>query len=331
MIKVVVCIPCYNGESTIARTLDTIVGQDQPLFKIKIFDNISTDRTVEIVKSYVQKYPNIELHINEKNLGAEGNFTRCIQAAEGDYCAIMHADDLYEPGFISQAIKAMETVPGSVASFCGAYEVNQDEAITGERFYPSEISNEELSVLDEKKLTSLIFKYGNFITCPSVVVKSDAYKNQIQNWNGQQYKTSADLDVWVRLAKIGKIIGIKKKLIRYRVADASYSFRIAKKRTTRHDLFLVLDELKNSKLITEQDKENLHYLNLKDQSLRTLNMIRNKKRDECFPEDYNFSMSLVLRKMWLSKWHFKMSVAIFGIRAYSKLLSWFGWNTACKK
>lgn len=331
MSKVVVCIPCFNAETTIARTLDTIVNQNFPLMKIKVFDNISTDRTVEIIKNYASKYPNIELHINEKNLGAEGNFTRCIQAAEGDYCAILHSDDLYEASFISYSIKAIESSSGAVASFCNAYEINQSETVIGERFFPQEISTNEVKALNEKELMALVFKYGNFITCPSVVVRSDIYKNQIKHWNGEKYKTSADLDVWMRLVQFGKIVGIKEKLMRYRVAEASYSYRIAKKRITRHDLFLVLDELAKNKKISKEDEENLYFLNLKDQSLRSLNIIRTKNKDVCFPSECRVSFTLVLKKMLSSKWHFKMGTAILLISLYSKALSLIGWNKTCKK
>lgn len=331
MSNVVVCIPCFNAETTIARTLDTIVNQNFPLMKIKVFDNISTDRTVEIIKNYASKYPNIELHINEKNLGAEGNFTRCIQAAEGDYCAILHSDDLYEPGFISHSIKAIESSSGAVASFCNAYEINQSETVIGERFFPQEMSTNEVKALNEKELMALVFKYGNFITCPSVVVRSDIYKNQIKHWNGEKYKTSADLDVWMRLVQFGRIVGIKEKLMRYRVAEASYSYRIAKKRITRHDLFLVLDELVKNKKISKEDEENLYFLNMKDQSLRSLNIIRTKNKDVCFPNEYRASFLLVFKKLLSSKWHFKMGTAILLISLYSKALSLIGWNKTCKK
>ncbi len=315
MKKFVICIPAFNAESTIARTLDSLVVQDYPIFKIKVFDNKSTDSTTKIIQDYALKYPFIELTINEENLGGEGNFTKCIQFAEGDYTALLHSDDIYEKNFISSSVAALEAHPESIASFCGAYEINENEIITGERFYPSELSENKISTVNLNQLLSLAFKYSNFITCPSVVVKSWAYSEKIRNWNGKVYKTSADLDVWLRLAEQGSLIGIKDKLMKYRVAEASYSFRVAKKRTTRHDLFLVLDHYKNiyEKTLSATDKENYIFLNLKDQALRSLNIIRNQK-DEVFPEEVPFQFFLVFKKMFQSKWHFKFGVPIIGIK-----------------
>lgn len=328
MKKFVICIPAYNAESTIARTLDSLVTQDFPIFKIKVFDNKSTDNTVKVVQEYALKFPFIELHINEENLGGEGNFTRCIQFAEGDYTALLHSDDLYEKDFISKSVAALEDNPESVATFCGAYEINSSEAVIGERFYPPELQNQKISTLTMNTLLSLSLKYSNFITCPSVVVKSWAYSEKIKIWNGKVFKTSADLDVWLRLAELGSLIGIQDKLMRYRVAEASYSFRVAKKRTTRHDLFLVLDHYKKiyQKELTKEDEENYVFLNLKDQALRSLNMIRNKKRDEAFPSEVRLDFFLVVKKMLLSAWHFKFGSSIISIKILTLVLTFSGWK-----
>lgn len=328
MKKFVICIPAYNAESTIGRTLDSIVIQDFPIYKIKVFDNKSTDNTIKIIQDYALKFPYIELHINEENLGGEGNFTRCIQFAEGDYTALLHSDDLYEKDFISKSVAALEANPDSIATFCGAHEIDGNGVVIGERFYPPELQGRSVSIVSLTTLLSLSFKYSNFITCPSVVVKSWAYSEKIKNWNGKVYKTSADLDVWIRLAEMGSFLAIQDKLMHYRVAEASYSFRVAKKRTTRHDFFLVLDHYKNiyQKMLSSTDEENYIFLNLKDQALRSLNMIRNKKRDEGFPEEVQFNFSLVVKKMLLSKWHLKFGVSILGIKIVTSLLTMFGWK-----
>ncbi len=327
MKEVVVCIPTYNAESTIAQTIESLMIQDYPIKKIKIFDNQSTDRTAQIITQFISKNSTIELSINETNVGAEGNFTKCIQAAEGDYCAIAHADDLYNPNYISTSIKALEAHPDCVASFCGAYEVDASGVTTGERFYPSELKDKEISILSLNDLLGLTFKYANFITCPSVMVRSNVYKNNIKFWNGERFKSSADLDVWLRLTQFGNILGIKDKIMRYRVAEASYSFRIAKKRITRHDIFLVLDHYKSlyQSSLSDNDEENYYFLNLKDQALRSLNILRTNNKSVTFPSDIDFHLTIVLKKMFASKWHFKMGLSIVGIYAITKIAK-LGWK-----
>lgn len=319
--KVTLCIPTYNAEKTIGRTIESLINQDYPIFKLKIFDNCSSDRTLEICHDYALKNSFIEFHLNEENTGAESNFSRCIQGAEGDFTALVHSDDLYEKNFLSKSVAVLESRSDCVATFCGAYEIDSSEKITGTRFLPAELSRQEVSLLDREKLLELIFLYGNFITCPSVVVRSRAYREKIQNWNGENFKTSADLDVWLRLAELGEIASIKTPLMKYRVAEASHSFRIAKKRTSRHDIFLVLDQYKKASTL-----ENYNFLVLKDQAIRSLNMIRNNISDEAFPEMVNFSLVLILKKMFHSKWHFKMSVSIFAINIFVRIYKLRFWE-----
>ncbi len=311
MKKVCLCIPLYNGETTIAATLDSLLAQTYPASKIKIFDNQSTDRSVEIVKNIAQKNPTIELIINEKNVGAEGNFTLCLQAAEGDYCAIVHADDIYHQDYIKRSVESLDNKPDAVASFCHANEIDGEGMIIGERFKPHELLQE--SKLNLQNLKKLVYRYGNFITCPSVMARSDIYREKIKTWNGQQYKSSADLDVWMRLASLGALIAIPEPLINYRVAEASHSFRIAKKRITKHDLFLVLDQYRDSAV-----EDDYKFLMLKDQALRSLNIIRNKQSNP-YPVEQPFDLILVLRKMFQSKWHLKFGVSILGIKLLTLL------------
>lgn len=331
--SVVVCIPTYNAESTILRTLETIIGQSYPIFKIKIFDNQSTDNTIEVIQGFAKRYAFIELVINEQNVGAEGNFTKCMQAAEGDYCLVAHSDDLYEKDFLLNSIHVLEKNSDCVASFCGAWKIDAQEKRIGERLYPSELSSKPVTILNKREVLSLSLKYGNFITCPSVVVRSKIYKDKIKTWNGAKFKTSADLDVWIRLSLLGDLAAIKRPLMSYRVAEVSHSFRVAKIRTTRHDLFLVLDHYRHiyENTLTHADEKNFYFLNLKDQAIRSLNMIREKIKNEPFPKTYAFDLNLVAKRILLSRWHFKMGLAIVGIHIVTSILKLIGWGKPCKE
>lgn len=48
--------PVYNGETTIARTIQSVLDQTVPPYEYNIVDGGSTDRTVEICNSYQQKF-----------------------------------------------------------------------------------------------------------------------------------------------------------------------------------------------------------------------------------------------------------------------------------
>ena len=81
MTKTLIAIPVYNAEDCITRTLNSCINQT---IKTEIFvvDNCSTDGTQKIVKSFVDKYENVKLFINERNVGRVGNWNRCLDLFE---------------------------------------------------------------------------------------------------------------------------------------------------------------------------------------------------------------------------------------------------------
>ena len=66
-ISVVMCT--YNGEKYIRQQLDSILQQTYPIHEIIINDDISTDKTVDIIKEYMIRHDNIHLFVNSKRLG----------------------------------------------------------------------------------------------------------------------------------------------------------------------------------------------------------------------------------------------------------------------
>ena len=65
-ISVVMCT--YNGARFIREQLDSILNQTYPIYELIIQDDCSTDETVEIVKEYQVRFPqvDIKIYINEK-------------------------------------------------------------------------------------------------------------------------------------------------------------------------------------------------------------------------------------------------------------------------
>lgn len=241
--KVTICIPIYNNENTISKTLDSILNQTYKNLKIKIFDNASTDRTVEIINNYVKKFDNVELFINHINIGAEANFSKCINASDGDYTAIFHADDVYMKNIIEEQVHFLNKNIHCLAVSTNAEIINQFDQITGRQFLPVELQSSEYIEFSFNELFNLVLRYGNIITCPSVMVRTNIYKNNIKEWRGATFSTAADLDVWLRISMIGKFGIINKPLMLYRLSMESYSYRIDSlcNRFNKSDLFLVLD------------------------------------------------------------------------------------------
>lgn len=91
MVKVSVIIPVYNSAKTITRTLDSIKDQLLNDWEILIVDNGSTDKTVELVRNYVQDDKRIKLLFSDRGRSVARNYG--IEKASGQYLLFLDADD----------------------------------------------------------------------------------------------------------------------------------------------------------------------------------------------------------------------------------------------
>ncbi|WP_215400831.1 glycosyltransferase [Polynucleobacter sp. MWH-UH35A] len=235
---VCICIPTFNVAVTVKETLDSIVAQTYQNTVIHISDNASTDGTVNVVKSVPDK--RIQIHCNSENVGGEGNFTRCIELAEGKYTAIFHADDLYNPEMVSRQVDFLESNPNICAVFTAAHTIDENGTLLSEILAPPFCKKGDTAIYDFKNLLKTILLRRNFLVCPSAMVKTETYKNVIRQWGSSLFNSASDVDTWLRLASSAPIAVINEPLMRYRISQLQYSDKI-RKRTSKTDFFLVMD------------------------------------------------------------------------------------------
>ena len=91
-----VIIPMYNAEKYIAECLDSLLAQTFKDFEVIIVDDCSTDNSVKIVESYVEKFGGrLKLYNTDKNFGS-GAIARNIglSHSSGEYVYNMDNDDM---------------------------------------------------------------------------------------------------------------------------------------------------------------------------------------------------------------------------------------------
>jgi len=129
-----VCIPVYNGETYIFKTLSSAVNQTYKNLEIIIFDNCSTDKTGEIINTF--KDSRITYHLNDKNYGLAINFLKCLHAAKGDFIKILSADDLLKTDAIEKQANALINNPDVSICITATNVINEfDDIIMKRRFY----------------------------------------------------------------------------------------------------------------------------------------------------------------------------------------------------
>lgn len=113
MVNVDVILISYNQEQYIGQAIESILSQklsDDISVRIIIADDCSTDKTLDIIKSYESKSPFQFVYTNfGVNLGLQENYRRTFELCSGDYVAILEGDDWWHSEFhIKQHIDILE-------------------------------------------------------------------------------------------------------------------------------------------------------------------------------------------------------------------------------
>lgn len=92
----VVCIT-YNHENYIAEALESFVNQKTTFkYKVLVGDDLSTDRTPDIIRDYAEKYPEIIIPIiRDTNVGANRNLIDTSERARSPFVAYCEGDDYW--------------------------------------------------------------------------------------------------------------------------------------------------------------------------------------------------------------------------------------------
>jgi len=94
LVTIVMCT--YDGERFLAEQLHSIVNQTYKNLEIIIQDDGSTDKTLEIIRSFAIQDRRINYRKNEKNLGIIENFYDAISRSKGEFIAISDQDDIWK-------------------------------------------------------------------------------------------------------------------------------------------------------------------------------------------------------------------------------------------
>lgn len=93
--KVSVIIPAYNTEAYIGEAIKSALEQTLHDIEVIVVDDASSDKTVEIAKSFIDK--RLKVIVNQQNVGAAAARNRALRAAQGEWIAVLDSDDWYAP------------------------------------------------------------------------------------------------------------------------------------------------------------------------------------------------------------------------------------------
>lgn len=203
-------MPAYNAEIYIAESIESVLNQNYQNFELLVCDDGSTDRTLEIIKSYERKDPRIKVFCMRENVGLASVRNFISSKAQGKYLALLDSDDLSTPDRFDEQVKVLES---GVCDVCAS------------EYYTLDMSNGKKrarhryeSDADLKALLTIYNPICNSTTMMSrEIVLKCPYQDNIKG--GPE-----DYDLWVNLAIAGyRFKTIKKPLVTYRLHPGQIS------------------------------------------------------------------------------------------------------------
>ena len=108
----IIC-PIYNEEKYIGRCIESIMAQDYPKDDLEVLfvDGMSTDRTREIIDTYLPQCPYLRVLDNPHKIVPYA-MNKGISEAKGDIIMRIDAHTFYEPNYCSAIVKRLNDGEG---------------------------------------------------------------------------------------------------------------------------------------------------------------------------------------------------------------------------
>lgn len=100
---------CYNMAAHIEEQLDSLVSQTRRPDELVVCDDLSSDRTVDIVRAFAGRAPfPVRIVQNERRLGCNKNFEKSIALCTGDIIFLCDHDDVWRAHKIEALLSVMQ-------------------------------------------------------------------------------------------------------------------------------------------------------------------------------------------------------------------------------
>ena len=179
--KVSIITTTFNSESSIERTLKSVVQQDYQDIEHIVIDGASEDNTMNIV----DQFPHVSIKLSEHDGGVYEALNKGLNLATGDVVGLLHSDDVFHSdSVVSKIVEVLRSNPSWNGTYGDIHFVDANEKTT--------------RVYSGKKWTFHDFSRGIMPPHPSFF----AYRSVYQNMEFDiRFRIAADFDLLLRLFK----------------------------------------------------------------------------------------------------------------------------------
>lgn len=207
--KIEILMATYNGEKYIREQIESLLAQTYSNWILRVRDDGSKDKTMEIVEEYIKKYPEkiSVLKDNKGSLRAKENFMTLLRNSKENYMMFCDQDDVWLPNKIEITLKKMREVEnGPTLIHTDLKVVDQNLNTIADSFCKYQRINPE-----RKKYNHLIVQ-NNITGCTMMI------NRELANLCNEEFKDGVmhDWIIGIIASLTGKIQFVKEPTILYR-------------------------------------------------------------------------------------------------------------------
>lgn len=205
-----VIINCYNGDKFLKKAVLSVLNQTYKNIELIFWDNVSTDNSACIIKSFKDKRIKYFKSRKFTNLYEARNLA--IKKCEGKFVSFLDTDDWWAKEKIEKQINLFKTDNQIYLVYSNFYSYNEKK---NKKFLFFK------GLLPEGYITqSLLNNY--VIGLPTILIKKSVFLKEKFESN---YNIIGDFDFIIRISKKFKIKCIQEPLAYYRIHNDNYSSR----------------------------------------------------------------------------------------------------------
>ena len=116
--EVTVCIPAWQAEPFIDRTLRCAREQTHRLLRIVVSVDLSDDATVDICRRHAQEDRRIEVLVQNERIGWTRNANLLLDRVQSEFFQLYFHDDILEPQCIERLLARLQEREDAAAAYC---------------------------------------------------------------------------------------------------------------------------------------------------------------------------------------------------------------------
>ena len=215
-------IPTYRGAAHIAETIESVLAQTFADFELVVVDDVSPDETAQVVGRY--RDPRLTFMRNERNVGVEENWNRCLRLARGRYFKLLPHDDLIAPDCLARQVEVLEgdRAERLALVFCARRVIDARSRPLLSRSYPR---RDRGAIAARTVARNCIRRGANLLGEPGGILFRTALARRVGAFDAS-LPIVTDIDYWFRLLLHGDAYYLPERLASFRVSRGAWSVAI---------------------------------------------------------------------------------------------------------